>query len=533
MGLTYQRLFFFFALFFQCSNLFAFDMQAIRSAQTESEAIAQLPGQELTLPFIIAQAALSSDSFQAIMAQTIALEVPKLRAQSLTSTSLFASGTYQDNRLETGSPFSPSKTIGKDLSFGVQKTFSSGTTLTSQIVHDRLDQTIDLPDLPGGSDINSNYNQTRLDLGVEQELWRNAFGIQIRKQQQIGKLQAQALRKALEVNLEDWSFEYTQIFYRAWLAQQQVLASQSNLRRKQRLLEMTRVRLDRGTAERPDLLQAQSAVLDARSQLEQNTLQINEIWRGLVIGLNLPSHWVDFDPMLIPLNPHGIFESAAQACGSQDQPHDPPEMNATSRKHQLEYESAMVAVDIAKDQLRPRANFFLNLSTNAVDEQSTWRTIGHLPKVDHNALRFGINVNIPLERFGEQAELREALARKHQSQASFDESLKGLRAQWINQCDRLHTTQSIVERLTSIFENQNQRARLEEERFRIGRVSMNTLIQAGDDVTFSELNLRSKESELMLSAWQILRLNGQTVSLIEEYIQSLTGEQLSLLDFKI
>lgn len=519
------------SLLFLSVSLFAqgLDIEAIRAAKTEEEALVHLPGQELSLPFIIAQAALSSDSFKSIMAQQIALEAPLYRARGLTETYAFAEASYLDSRLDTASPLSPSKILSTQASTGLERSFMTGTKLSARLVHERMEQLIDFAGAPPGLDFSSEYFDSRLEFGLEQPLWQNAFGRQLRTQVLSAEKQSERLKALIDEQLKEWFSSYSSIFYSAWLAQGRVRAARSNVQRRQRVLDMTRLRLERGTAERPDLLQAESALVEARSGLNFDLHQLQEIWRGLVIGLSLPDHWVNFDPMKIPLNPENALNKARDLCGPVSAPHDPPAGNSLSKQLQLMSEVASLQSELAMDSLRPEASLFLNATTNAVDADRASRTLGELRRVDHNAIRVGVNIRFPLGRSIQKGTLMEARAQELEARANYDESLKSLRVQWNTMCSKLYLTESTVTDLRRVLSNQRERVRLEEDRFRIGRVMMLALIQAGDDATFSELNLRRHESDLSLLSWQILRLKEDKIlGLIETYVTELIDQPFHL-----
>jgi outer membrane protein TolC len=87
---------------------------------------------------------------------------------------------------------------------------------------------------------------------------------------------------------------------------------------------------------------------------------------------------------------------------------------------------------------------------------------------------------------------------------------------WITACGNLRRLHESVNLLQTAFENQSRRARLDEERFRIGRASTLVVIQAGDDATAAEINLRSLQVERALAAWKVRRLTDGFKSYLEK-----------------
>src|SRR5690606_30143264 len=117
----------------------------------------------------------------------------------------------------------------------------------------------------------------------------------------------------------------------------------------------------------------------------------------------------------------------------------------------------------------------------------------------------GVQLSFPLGMYGEKADVLEAKTRLIQSDAQASQALDQQKMNWVNSCMEFHRAQQSYQAYLEAYEKQLARARLEEERFRIGRSSMLQVIQAGDDATIAELNLRSSEVEKRLVSWQVRR----------------------------
>lgn len=489
-----------------------FDIENLLQAQNEETALAFLPGQKLSLPFVIAQAALRSETYKAATAIEIETEAARLKAQAPLETRLIAETFFLDDRLETANEIQPSRLYTGQASLGVEKGFRQGTELSAKLIHRRSEQQIDFfPEL------STDVYESRLELGLRQPLWRNAFGRSTRYALESGELMTRLVEFELQGSIEEWFFEFTNIFYNAWLAQARVLAAQSNLERRQKLLDITEIRIRRGTAERPDFLQAQSALIESEANLDRFKKELNDIWKGLVVGLGLPEHWINFDPMKIPLDPQGFIDQAIELCGPEGNLHAPPRSDVETQKLELQAKTANQRLKMAEDSMRPDAHFFLTASTNAIDGDRRAQTFGDISKIENNSIRVGVNLTIPLERFSQRAELKEAMANDRRLDALASQVKKNLNVNWLNTCGDIYQQRRSINRLERIYQNQKERSLLEEERFRIGRVQMLSVIQAGDDAASAELALRSAQQEFHLSVWEVMRIQDRIIDTISDY----------------
>lgn len=505
-----------------------FNISALLKSSSEAEAVSYLPEKQLSFPFIIAQAALSSDSFQAVMAQTFSINSPQLAAQSIYEARLVGEVSYLDDRLETASPLRPAKILNRRYSLGVEKGHQFGGQISANIIHERMDQKIDLQgQAPGGLNFSSDYFETRLEVGIQQSLWKNRFGVSSQWHNVAAKHRSEVLKQELKIAINNWFDDYLEIFSSAWLAKERVKSAITNVKRRERLLEMTNIRLSRGMAERSDVLQAESALIDAQINYNKSYQALSEIWKGLVVGLNLPRSWIDFDPMKIPLSPFGEAEEALQLCSKYTGVSDMQVIHPEVKKWKEAQKAANYQLRVAKESMKPSVNLFAQISTNAVDSNRSTETFTNLSRVDHNSVQVGVNLNIPLSRFSERAELANAYSQSMQSDALAKQSIKAFEVQWINTCNALSVQKSVLGKNKVSFDNQLERLSLEEQRFRIGRTSMLSVIQAGDDLAAAELNLRSNESNYYYQSWRVLSLASKVLSVIEDYIEKYTPEKVN------
>lgn len=495
------------------SFLLPFHLLSEAVAGLPPEAVAlleRLPEKRLTLEVISAFALKSSDTYTAQVASKIEeLNVPRLQARGALQTQLIAEGNFLDNRTEASNQFAPNRIGNKGLSLGVSTSLLTGTRFQAKIAHSSQSlhfSTFTLPD----------FFETKAILEVSQDLWRNAFGYQTRRQLLSGELLTLGKSAEIEEAQEQWFLQLAQLFYDSWLAQAQTQAALDNLKRRERLLKITLAKANRGTAEEPDVLQVKSSLLFSEVQFTQAEIRLKDKWRGLVAALNLPKSFQDIPPLEIPLSLDTPFQITESACGSEKQINPEPKETASTRMALANSQAANLALEAAHNGMKPSLQLGLGLESNGIDTQSRGTSAEESLRVFHPAWKAGLTLTVPLANSPAEATLEMAKANKLRADAlsSLTQTSKGLN--WDNLCHEFFDLQNSHKKLTEAFKNQQRRLDLEEKRFSLGRSPTLQVIQAGDDATQSEQELRRSEVQRRIVAWRVLQLTGTIKSYLEQ-----------------
>ncbi len=460
-----------------------------------------LPGKRLSVEVVVQRAKGSTDSSQAIEAQKLAWGAPKLLASSRLQPELHANIGWQDNRNQPANPFSTSRTLGWQGAIGVSTQLQSGTSLRA----DLLQQYVELS-FPNPAFSVAPYYETQLRLGVTQSLIADFFGRSTRLALEEGEALTELQPYAFQEALQGWTLELVQLYYQAWMAQHQARASSEAIQRAQRLYRVMQTKLQRGTAERPDLLQAQSATLQANSQALQAKLALDAVWRSLVLNLKFDPTWIGVDATLIPLSLEDpAFRKAPKLCGDQPEASLPKETASTARSR-LQLEAAQKKVRRLSANNGTDLLFEGGLATNAVDSSITppW---GNALSIQFPHWQLGLQFRMPLGNGAIEAESRQARAEAVRSEAENSLALTRLRDQWLQACHGLESLSARHAQLTEVHALKSQRARLEETRFELGRVTIQQVLQAQEEAAAADTQLASVEVDLRQTAWQILHLS--------------------------
>jgi outer membrane protein TolC len=469
-----------------------------------AQALRKLPNQQLSMDLVLAKALASSDSFRAVSSKKQSIESDREQALTPLGVQLYASGTRAENKNKEGSVFDATET--KTLSIGASKYFRSGTLFSGEISDS---QSL----LPAGNTFQPE-NRTTTKIKLVQNLWKDSFGYFIRSQAAAGELSSAASALEYQKATEDWAVDLIQVYYVAWLAKAQLAATKTGLDRRKRLLDITRLKLNRGTAERPDYLQVESAWLDSKATYEQAAHDLQEMWRELVTTLKLPIQWIHLPAELIPLALDQPTPEAVRICSSRSQATSPPTITLNEKIWKARAQASELKLAASKNAKNPELNLFGSYATGGSLGTASERMDSALSSQNPEWL-MGLEFKMPLEWHAEKAQLGRDAAMYQQSQALYSKARSDGFNGWINGCAKLKTLTETFQAHEKAARNLAERAALEERRFQTGRTPTLNVILAGDDQSGAELKMNQSKIQLNRAAWEILKLDGQ----IESYLQ--------------
>jgi len=461
-----------------------------------------LPQKAVTLGVIVGRAAKVSDAFQAIMAQKSQINVPALKAQSRLGTNIFSNYNYGKDETEPRSLFSPTQSVISTGTFGVNHNFPTGTSLNAEVTHGKTE--IEFSTVP-----RNEFNETTGQISLTQELLKDGFGYATQKGLKSGQMTKKATGLLLEENIEQWVLQMVDLFYLAWLAQSKVAASDLGLQRRKKLLKVTQVKFKRGTAEKPDLFQVQSAVMQSEVELAMSRQELQDIWRRLAIALKFPSSWLEIDALHIPMELDQPLEGAQKRCQGVI-----PHNSVSIQKRQAESQASKLQLAAARNLLRPSLQLQGAWKVNGIDQDKseTWKETF---EGKHPAWTMAVNLNIPLENYSQKAELLTAISQKDRTGALLSKAMGDQKVDWINQCTNLSRLIESKKLTLLTRKKQFERARLEEKRFVLGRTAVLNVIQAGDDATQADFRLRQVEIDLRKVSWKIRQMANVVIDFLK------------------
>lgn len=469
-----------------------------------------LPGGVLTLDLVVTRAIQTSDSFRALDAQADAAIAPELRAGAPFDLRPYASVGRTDDRREPFSPFMPSRVASTQYKLGVSQFFGTGTNVGVELEHSK--GTIGFL-----SASDTNYFQTVGSLFVEQSLWRDFLGGGTRAKRLAGKANTEALGFDTQEKMENWALSLIKLYYDAWFALAELKAEDERLLRQERLIGWTEILVRRGNSERPDLLQVQSALSQAKIERARVEQKLGDRWRELVTALKLPKEWLLIDVRKIPLALDEREKSAEEACKSY--PLMPPQPSRKLELAQAQMRAAQAEEKRASAYYAPDLKLKGELGSNGIDTASRGVTFQETVKASHPQWGVSLQFSMPVQFSEEKADLIQSRAQQVAAEASAAIALDEQNTDWLNSCSDLKRSRGSYLWAKEASEQQIERARLEAERFRLGRSGVFQVIQAEDDSARAVVQRDAAAVESRVIAWKVLRLSGS----LNSWIQSLRG----------
>lgn len=474
-------------------------------------------GGKLTTELILLKAMQSSDSFRAVIADKYSIESDYYSAKSVSDISLTASGgqTTAESASETTiNGVSYDKLESKTYSLGASTYFQTGTAFSVE-----LEQEYGKTEVETSSDSYTTLTEgweSTLTFELSQSLTKDIFGYGTRRLIEAGELNSEAAKATLQGEVSVWAIDILNLYYSAWRLQNQVRAADDNYKRRKRLLDITKVKVRRGTAERPDLLQTESALLSAEIQRDEAKQSLLNIWRDLVIQLNFPRTWLKIDPIDIPLELDEPEYRALTSCGKREALNPPPKDSYESLAWKKKAKAANLLKERAENAMWPDLQLVGQYFSNGLDEDQSSNSLDDATAFDNTGWYIGGTLSFPLGRYSEKSDLASATATAAKAEAMSTFYGSRLETLWGNECQELYRLRDAVRMRARALGKQAERVRLEEKRFSVGRGTLLGVIQAGDDATLSDIDLRKSEVSMRLKAWDILKLKNQIPGYLEQ-----------------
>lgn len=473
----------------------------------EAVAALQSVGGKLTLEAVARYAVKSSDSYRIVSAQRQLPEAAALEAKALFDTTLNATLGWLNDRREPQPPFGPSRQEATQFSIGIEKQFSTGTQLGFDLQHNVVSLTI-----PNFAD--PSYAETRGTLRISQSLLRNAFGESLRAAERAAKERETAAKEGFRDARESWFLQLAEQFYLAWNAQAQAQAAGGTVQQQERLSAIVTRKLRRGTAERPDLLQVQSALSDARVRQGEAKQRLGDVWRQLVATLRLPASFAAIDPLEIPLDLGPADSAASKRCGEAA-----PTETIALRKALAEARAATLLGEQAASDARPELDLSIGAGANSIEARSL-ETFGDLARARFPFVQAGLSFKMPFGNEAARAATVNARVAQLRADAAASQERDLLAVLWQNRCLELARLAGATEANEKSFRAQREREKLEEVRFGLGRSPLIQVIQAADDAARAEVTYKATLAQARLAGWNVRRLAGT----LDTYLDNLEKE---------
>ncbi len=493
------------------------DKKILNSVPKDAAAlITSLPQQRINMDLILKRAIGVSDQFKIITADQIEKDAVYFESLQLLDWTFDASLGVHDDRSEPLNALSTTRIQTEQYKVGISKYFSTGTSLSFEFQN--TDGDVQFGVFPA-----SEYNESRGQITLAQDLLQDFLGRSTDLLLDAGELQKKALEAQFLEGATEFVIQLNQLYYQAWVSQARLVATQKNLEANQRLLRISRKKLNRGTTERPDFLQIKSSAINAENEVSQARQDLANIWRALATSLKFPETWLDIDPAKIPLALDEPVQDSKRLCGSESQLNPAPLTRAGLVKLKRQALASEKILQRASNYHNPQLQFQFIGTSNGVDPDRA-ESFEEFTKVRTPGLTVGLSMKWNIESFKERADLQRAKANNMRAQTLYEQSSSNQNIDWINACKNLFRIERNIKSLKQAMLHQQQRAKLEERRFGVGRIPAFNVIQAQNDLVFAELTYRNGLAEVRKVAWEIKALAGNLENYVMQTLKEQAGE---------
>jgi outer membrane protein TolC len=146
----------------------------------------------------------------------------------------------------------------------------------------------------------------------------------------------------------------------------------------------------------------------------------------------------------------------------------------------------------------------------------------------HPTYSLGVSFSTSLEKHGEKAQMKKALAGRLQARSRYLKEKGDMETDWINSCMSLYQKIQKVNQLQEAFRLQSQRLKLDEERYRLGRLTLQNVIMAADELNQAELAYLQSQVEVREMAWKVKALDGSSQKYLQKFLKGWKADSIDL-----
>ncbi|HDP80247.1 MAG TPA: TolC family protein [Spirochaetes bacterium] len=348
-------------------------------------------------------------------------------------------------------PLVPNSDKSWDIAAAVAKMFSSGTTVSAGLKHlyNKSDlRPIVIPGMGSFNLASAEYHQPVMFVSIQQELLRNAFGYNDRRQQEILKNAAKMQREMIIYQLSGLVVGAVVEYWTVVMHSSAVENARLELQETRRVRDITAVNVRLGLSEAYELNFYNTLVAGAEAKTASSLQQYRDAVKTLLATLNLPEDTeISEKAVLSDRLPEINEESALKYAYGKRADYQGALLSLTSAKKQLE---------IHENDALPRVVAELNLSSLAqrVDVPPAY---GDAAAAAYPSLEARVKVTYPLDDREQKTNERDARYRVEQAKIQVDKYRRLVRDDISRSIEHVGTYHLVYEKA--------REARLQAERY--------------------------------------------------------------------
>lgn len=315
---------------------------------------------------------------------------------------------------------------------------------------------------------------TSAELGLAQSLTQNQLGWAWQLQQDMAQLGATMGRHELAGQLDQLTTSIVGTFFRLKTEQLRYESLVATTKKNQEIFDTAKILRQRGNVEAADLLNIEARYLLAAAAEQQAWVELQNSWDlalnaigvppGLIAAEDLAAAALSYVELLPEYSPAGCAQLASSEQDFQG--------HSGYQLRQGRLMMAKMEQRLLQDKLKPDLQLKMSYAVAHVAEHQdagAGGVVAHPRGGDHGAFKVGLELNLHLGGAQARADVWDSALRVGQARLEVQTFSDRLRVELRNSCRLVEHLVRRQGKLKEIYQKQQRRARLQRERFNIGR----------------------------------------------------------------
>jgi len=364
------------------------------------------------------------------------------------------------------------KSLTNEYNLGATKKTSTGTTLTVDLDNERS--------WTDSSFATTNpAHESKVTLGITQELGKNFFGLNDRGTIKITKIDIENAEYTSLDKIETNLANAQKAYFRIALALKSLQIKHEMLQKAQELFQLHSQKIKDGLTEMPELLASEANVRQIESDvlIADNELEFSMNYLKFILNLNEDS------PEIIPEDDFNI-DSDSVVLEEALREGFISRRDYTIAKNEIK--SKNINLEMKENNLWPEINLEASLAKNGI-ESSFAKAMSDISSEDNPEYYVGLKVSFPIENRSAKSQYNKAELQKLKAIVDMKRIERLILSELIDavrDCNIFRKRAHIQREIESIQDN---KLKAEEKRFKYGRSDTDTIIRFQNDLLNAKL----------------------------------------------
>ncbi len=388
-------------------------------------------------------------------------------AESIYDTILSADASYKDNQLKQTSAVYGTKTLENEYSVGLSKKAPTGTTISMDMDNTRTWNN-------GSTATNYLNHESKLSLGLKQELGKNFFGLKDRGNIKINLLDVENSKYINLDKIETLIANVQKAYWDLAKEYEKVSIQEDMVEQAKKLYDLHQEKLKDGLVEKPEAIASEANYEKRKNELKLVKNELSSRINSLKLLLN-----IEDDGLLITavdtMKINGIIVE------QNDSLKKAIENRRDYKRAHNDVKAKNISLEINKNNIWPEINLNATLAKNGLGDHFKDSATG-ITAEDNTSVSAGVAVSIPLENNDAKAKLKAAELQKAKAILNLKQVERTIAVDLIDQVRNCNIFKEVAISAENVAKLQEEKLKEEEKRFNVGRSNTDTLIRFQEDL---------------------------------------------------